>query len=209
MMFLFGNSAPQVRLVGPRVVLRPPLRRDAAAWMALRRESAEFLKPWEPTWPDDALTSAAFHRRRLQQLADWRAGSGYGFLIFRQDDGNLLGGITLSNVRRGVACSGSLGYWIGAPYARHGYMTEAVARILDFAFDRLKLHRVEAACLQHNEASRGLLLKCGFTQEGVAREYLKIDGRWQDHVTFAILRDDARPNAAASRSGVPGVARKK
>lgn len=209
MWFLLGSPQPRVRLTGPRVMLRPPLRRDAAAWTDLRRQSADFLRPWEPTWPGDALTSAAYHRRRLHLLADWRARSGYGFLIFGSDGGPLLGGITLSNVRRGVTCTGSLGYWIGAPHARHGYMTEAVACVLDFAFDQLNLNRVEAACLEYNEASRRLLLKCGFTQEGLARGYLKIDGRWQDHLTFAILRGDPRPKTCRSGSGVPGVAGKK
>lgn len=207
MWLLFGSPAPQVRLCGPTVMLRPPQRGDAPAWTALRRQSSDFLRPWEPTWPADALSAAAFHRRRLQLLADWRAQIGYGFLIFRREGGALLGGITLSNVRRGVTGSGSLGYWIGAPYARQGYMGEAVACVLDFAFDRLSLHRVEAACLTHNEASCGLLLKCGFTREGLARGYLKIDGQWQDHVTFAILRGDPRPRPEEFRSGVSRVAR--
>lgn len=193
MWYLFGNALPRIRLDGPRVVLRPPLRRDAPAWTSLRRQSADFLKPWEPAWPNDALTPSAFHRRRLQLLADWRARTGYGFLVFRRGDGALVGGITLSNVRRGVASTGSLGYWTGAPFARQGFMTEAVGCVLGFAFGQLGLHRVEAACLERNTASSGLLVKCGFAREGLARGYLKIDGRWQDHVTFAILRDDPRP----------------
>lgn len=202
MRVLFGGWMPKVRLHGPRVTLRPPQRRDAAAWVELRRRSRDFLKPWEPTWPGDALTSAAFHRRRLQLLSEWRSGTGYGFLIFRREDGILLGGITLSNVRRGVACSGSLGYWIGEPHCRKGYMAEAVGCVLEFAFGELDLNRVEAACLKRNDASRGLLRKCGFGEEGVARELLRIDGQWQDHLTFAILRRDPRP----AMSGVPRVA---
>ena len=98
-----------------------------------------------------------------------------------------------------MAATGSLGYWTGAPYARQGYMTEAVACVLDHAFGRLNLHRVEAACLPHNDASRGLLLKCGFKEEGLGRGYLKIDGRWRDHLLFAILRDDPRPGATDGR----------
>lgn len=191
----FRSAVSDTVMTGPRVLLRPPAARDAAAWMALRKVSQAFLQPWEPTWPPDGATAAAFHRRRIQAREEWRAETGYGFLIFDRGDGALLGGITLSNIRLGVARTGNLGYWIGAPQARRGYMTEAVGCILDYAFAPLKLHRVEAACLPNNEASRGLLLKCGFREEGMAREYLKINGRWCDHVTFGILAADPRPGA--------------
>lgn len=196
----FGKVAPRTRLVGPRILVRPPRRLDAAAWSALREASRDFLQPWEPSWTGDAASVPAFHRRRRQLLADWQARTGYGFLIFGREDGELLGGITLANVRRGVAGAGSLGYWIGEPHARRGYMTEAVSCLLDFAFGELGLNRVEAACLPDNAASRALLLKCGFVEEGVARQFLKINGRWQDHVTFAILRSDPRPGSAPDDS---------
>ncbi len=188
------NARPDRILTGQQVVLRPLLPQDAMAWVELRRLSRQFLQPWEPTWPQDGATAAAYHFRRRQAREEWRAQTGYSFLIFGRGaaEGRLLGGITLSNVRRGVARSGSLGYWIGAPHARQGYMTDAVDSILDYAFGRLELHRVEAACLPDNAASRRLLLKCGFQEEGRARGYLKIDGRWCDHITFAILRDDPR-----------------
>ncbi len=122
-----------------------------------------------------------------------RHDTGYAFLIFRHEDGRLVGGVSMSNIRRGVAQSASLGYWMGAPFARHGYMTEALEAVLDFGFNSLGLHRIEAACLPSNQASRGLLAKVGFREEGYAREYLRINGVWQDHVLFAILRTDARP----------------
>jgi len=189
---LFRNAVSGTVLTGPRVLLRPPATRDAAAWVATRRASESFLQPWEPTWPLDGATAAAFHRRRIQVKEEWRTQTGYGFLIFGREDGELLGGITLSKVRLGVARTGSLGYWVAAGHARKGYMTEAVRCILDYSFNSLKLHRVEAACLPDNEASRGLLLKCGFREEGLAREHLKINGRWRDHVTFGILQSDQR-----------------
>ncbi len=189
---LFRNAISSIVLKGPAILLRPPATRDAAAWVALRKSSEAFLQPWEPTWPPDSCTVAAFHRRRLQIRDEWRAETGYGFLIFRREDNELLGGITLSNVRLGVARTGSLGYWIGAPHAHKGYMSEAVRCLLDHSFGHLQLHRVEAACLPNNEASRGLLLKCGFREEGLAREYLKINGRWCDHATFGILKGDPR-----------------
>ena len=189
---LFRNAVSNTVLTGPRVLLRPPATRDAAAWAATRRASQTFLQPWEPTWPSDGATAAAFHRRRIQVKEECRAETGYGFLIFGREDGALLGGITLSNVRLGVTRAGSLGYWVSADYARNGYMTEAVRCVLDYSFNILKLHRVEAACLPNNDASRGLLLKCGFREEGLAREYLKINGRWCDHITFGILGTDPR-----------------
>jgi [ribosomal protein S5]-alanine N-acetyltransferase len=187
---LLAAAPPALRLTGDRVILRPPERGDWQAWSALRAESRRFLTPWEPSWSPDSLTRAAFRRRLMRYGADWRADQSYNFFLFRREDEELVGGIGLSNIRRGVAETGSLGYWIGESYARRGHMTGGLRLILGFAFQRLKLHRVEAACLPHNAPSRGLLLKCGFRQEGYAREYLCIDGRWQDHVLFALLRED-------------------
>lgn len=173
-----------------RVRLRPGRPRDWRAWARLRGQSRNFLAPWEPTWPSDALSRAAFRRRLQQYAAEMRDGQGYSFLIFRKSDRALVGGISISNVRRGVAQSASLGYWIGAPYARQGYMSEALTAVLDFGFTTLGLHRIEAACLPSNEASQGLLRKVGFHEEGYAREYLRIDGVWRDHVLFGVLRTD-------------------
>jgi [ribosomal protein S5]-alanine N-acetyltransferase len=187
---LLAAGPPMMRLVGERVMLRPPERGDWQEWSELRGESRRFLTPWEPSWSADSLSRSAFRRRLTQYGVDWRADQGYSFFLFRIEDGALVGGIGLSNVRRGVAETGSLGYWTGERYARQGYMAAGLKLTLEFAFRRLKLHRVEAACLPHNAPSRGLLLKSGFREEGYAREYLCIDGRWQDHVLFAILRDD-------------------
>jgi ribosomal-protein-alanine N-acetyltransferase len=91
-----------------------------------------------------------------------------------------------------VAETASLGYWVGEPFARRGHMTAALPLVLDFSFDRLRLHRVEAACLPTNVPSRTLLLHTGFSEEGYARRYLLIDGKWQDHLLFAMLREDWR-----------------
>ncbi len=179
-----------LRLERNRVYLRFPVQRDWRNWAALRAESRDFLAPWEPTWAYDALTRGAFRRRLKMYKAEMRQGVTYSFLIFRRIDDVLLGGITLSNLRRGVAQSATLGYWIGVPHGNQGYMTDSLAAILEFAFSRIGLHRVEAACLPANEASRRLLLRSGFREEGYAREYLRISGRWQDHQLYAILRDN-------------------
>jgi ribosomal-protein-alanine N-acetyltransferase len=189
---LLSGNASAVRLVGQKTVLRPPARSDEKHWIDVREESRDFLEFWEPTWPSDATTPAAFRRRLKKFSSDWRDGATYAFLIFTREDETLVGGITLSNVRRGVAQSGSIGYWMGKRFARNGYMAEAIQLTLEFSFDTLGLHRIEAACLPSNTPSRSLLLKSGFIQEGFARRYLRINGSWQDHVSFAILRTDPR-----------------
>jgi [ribosomal protein S5]-alanine N-acetyltransferase len=105
----------------------------------------------------------------------------------------LIGGLTLANVRRGCAQAGSLGYWMGAPFARQGHMTAAVNVVIPFAFGSMRLHRIEAACIPANVASVRLLEKTGFKREGFARQYLCIDGIWQDHLLYARLKDDPSP----------------
>ncbi len=180
------------RLEGRRVYLRPPRSRDWLGWADLREKSRAFLAPWEPTWPADALSRAAFRRRLRQTAGEWNDDSGYGFLVLCREDDAILGGVNLSNVRRGVAQAANLGYWIGEPHARQGYMSDALDAVFPFAFERLGLHRIEAACLPHNLASRRLLLKAGFREEGHARQYLRINGSWQDHALYALLRADVR-----------------
>lgn len=177
--------------------MRPPRFADWEAWAALRSESRAFLEPWEPAWPEDALSRAAFRQRLRRHAREGRAGTAYAFLIFRKTDDVLVGGITLSNVRRGVSRSCSVGYWIGARHARHGYMYDALTTQARHAFDTLGLHRIEAACVPDNMASRGLLRKAGFREEGRAREYLRIDGAWRDHLLFARLASDIVPDGAA------------
>ena len=185
-------SEPTSAIDGNGVMLRPPHPGDFAEWASLRETSRAFLTPWEPIWPTDDLTRAAFRRRLRRYAEDQRSDQAYTFFIYRKTDNALVGGLTLANVRRGVAQTGSLGYWIGAPHARRGYMTAAVKAIVPFAFVTLRLHRLEAACIPTNAASVGLLEKCGFTREGYAREYLCINGTWQDHLLYARLKDDPR-----------------
>ena len=186
-----SSPAPApTRIDGKLVYLRPPLPDEWAPWADLRRISRDHLVPWEPVWPTDALTEAAYQRRVRRLIAEWKADDGYSFHVFERDQGRLVGGIGLSQVRRGVAQMATLGYWIGSPFGRRGYTTEAVALLVRFAFDSLRLHRVEAACLPENLASRRVLEKSGFMREGYARAYLQIAGAWRDHLTFALLRED-------------------
>jgi [ribosomal protein S5]-alanine N-acetyltransferase len=177
-------------IAGDAVLLRAPQMADYTEWAALREASRDFLTPWEPTWPADDLTRAAFRRRIKRYGEDQRGDLAYPFFIFRKRDNVLVGGLTLANVRRGCAQAGSLGYWMGAPYARQGHMTAAVGAVIPFAFGTLRLHRIEAACIPGNIASIRLLERTGFRREGFARQYLCIDGVWQDHLLYARLRDD-------------------
>ncbi len=171
-----GSQDRGLRLRRDRIYLRYPVQSDWHEWSVLRADSQAFLAPWEPTWAHDALSRGAFRRRLRMYRAEMRQDVTHSFLIFRSADDALLGGVTLSNLRRGVAQTATLGYWIGAAHARHGYSTEALRAVLEYAFQHLGLHRLEAACLPHNEASRRLLLKCGFQDEGYAREYLRTVG---------------------------------
>jgi ribosomal-protein-alanine N-acetyltransferase len=173
-------------LDGEGVRLRAPRWRDYEAWSVLRGQSRAFLQPWEPTWPEGDLLRASFRRRLAAYSREIDSDGAYPFFIFRQSDNALVGGVTLSNVRRGVAQMATVGYWIGQPYAGKGHMTAAIRPVLTFAFGSLGLHRVEAACVPENEPSRRLLLKSGFQQEGLARAYLKINGNWRDHLLFGM-----------------------
>ena len=112
------------------------------------------------------------------------------FCCSARSDNALVGGITLTNIRRGVAQAGSLGYWVGAPFARQGYMTRGVSALAPVRLRRLRLHRVEAACIPTNQPSIRLLERTGFQREGYAREYLCINGMWQDHLLYARLHGD-------------------
>ena len=188
-MALLDWIAPEsgLRLEGEGVVLRPPRAGDYVAWSDLRRRSRAFLQPWEPAWPADDLSRSAFRRRLMAYQRDIDLGSGYAFLVFRAADQELVGGITLSNIRRGVSQMGTVGYWVGEPHARNGHTLAAVRAVCGFSLGRMGLHRLEAACLPENEPSRRLLLKAGFELEGRASAYLKINGDWRDHLLFGMV----------------------
>lgn len=186
-----GNSG----LRGGRVVLEEPRRAHYSAWAELRDASRAHLVPFEPQWSPDELTRHAFRRRLRRYRFDRRQGTGLPFFIFRASDGVLLGGVTLSNIRRGVTQAASVGYWVGQPFVRQGYTSEALCTVLRHAFLDLGLNRVEAACMPVNRASIGVLEKAGFRREGLARRYLRINGAFEDHLLFSRLRDDVSHDA--------------
>ncbi len=182
----------KVRVETDRMTLRLPQHSDFNAWTELRDDSAEFLVPWEPSRAPDHLSRRAFTNRVYWAARANSQGTAVPLILFRRTDNALLGAITLDNIRRGPVQAGTLGYWIGQPYARQGYMREAILGVVHYAFAELDLSRIEAACLPENAASRGVLEKTGFKYEGVAQSYLQINGRWRNHVLYANLRGDRR-----------------
>ncbi len=187
--------ARQFRIETERLTLRPPEMADFNTWAELRDQSRDYLEPWEPAWAANHLTRRAFLQRVSWAKRSIRDGSAFPLFLIRRQDRLLLGAITLDNVRRGPSQSAVLGYWTGEPYARQGYMREAISAVVHHAFTKLDLSRVEAACLPENIASRGVLEKSGFKYEGVAQSYLEINGRWRNHVLYAALRLDRRGRA--------------
>lgn len=194
---LFGRFLPGMAaaLGAERVYLRAPSIADFEAWATLRAVSRDHLQPWEPRWAEDALTRDGYRRRLawFERLRRQDLGEAY-FIYLRRNDA-LIGGVTLSNLRRGASQCGELGYWIGKPHIGQGYMTETLAVIIAHGFGSLKLHRLEAACVPENEPSQRVLRRAGFRAEGLLREYLKIDGVWRDHQLYARLATDTLPHS--------------
>ncbi len=182
----------KLRIETERLTLRPPEHGDFRQWTALRRDSRDFLTPWEPTWAPDHLSRKSFTNRVYWAQRAISQGNAMPLFLIRRADLRLVGAITLDNIRRGPAQAGTTGYWTGLEFARQGYMGEAIAAVVNYAFTELDLSRIEAGCLPENLPSRHLLEKSGYKYEGVAQSYLQIDGRWRNHVLFANLRHDRR-----------------
>jgi ribosomal-protein-alanine N-acetyltransferase len=182
----------KVRIETERLTLRQPAQSDFRSWASLREQSRAFLTPWEPVWAADHLSRKAFTNRVHWAQRSVTSGTAMPLFLERREDGALIGAITLDNIRRGPSQAGTLGYWTGEPFARNGYMREAILAIVHYAFVQLDLSRIEAACLPENKPSRGVLERCTFKYEGVAQSYLQIGGRWRTHVLYAALRSDRR-----------------
>ena len=187
MFFGLFREKPLVIASGQLVELRYPHRTNYGEWAKLRADSADFLEPWEPSWTSDELSKAAYKARLHRARTELENGTGHVFFIFDKSIGKLVGGISLGNIRYGMARSGQIGYWMGEAYAGKGLMQDAVKALISFGFDRLNLHRLEAACIPSNDRSVAVLEKTGFTREGLLKSYLKINGKWQDHLLFAII----------------------
>lgn len=190
MLGLSSFVQPGPVLVGRKVTLRLPRPKDHAEWAKLRGESRAFLEPWEPRWARDELQHSAWRHRLRRYRSDFSNGTGVSFFIFESGSGQLAGGITVGNIRHGVAQSASIGYWMGERFAGRGLMAEALELVVDHCFRTLRLHRLEAACIPDNNRSVRVLEKAGFRREGLLRSYLKINGIWQDHYLYALVAEE-------------------
>ena len=185
-----SRTQEEFRIDGQRTYLRHPVVGDHAEWSKLRAASRSFLEPWEPRWPEDDLTRTAFKYRIRRYDADREAGLALPLFVCHKTSGRIVGGVTLGSIRRGAAECCSLGYWMGEQHAGKGMMSDALGGLLPHVFDRMQLHRIEAACIPDNERSQRLLEKVGFRREGYLNGYLKINGAWRDHLLYALIAED-------------------
>src|SRR3954451_5732414 len=187
------------RLFSGPVELHPLRRRDAAEWSRLRLANENWLTPWEPTssvpWSSRHAPAAD---RVMRRMGARRARLGLTVPFAIRVDGRLAGQVTLDNIVRGAMRSAHLGYWIDRAVAGRGLATIAVALVCDHAFGETGLHRLQADIRPENVRSQRLVERLGFRQEGMLRRYLDIDGDWRDHLTYALLAEDA-PGAVVAR----------
>jgi [ribosomal protein S5]-alanine N-acetyltransferase len=165
-------------------VIRPLVPADAVELAALYRANREFLAPFEPRRAPEFYTAAGQRRRLEQAGAD---GEGWRFAILDGDE--IAGTITLTDVIRGAVQLANVGYFVDRQRNGRGLASSAVADVVDFAFGRAELHRVEAGTLLDNVASQRVLQKNGFEQFGLARRLVLIDGAWRDHALFERVAD--------------------
>jgi [ribosomal protein S5]-alanine N-acetyltransferase len=180
-------------LQGPRVMLRPLRTQDFDAWHDVRRRSREWLETWEPLpepgSPDPAVDPDAFRARCGAWDRQRQFDSAYGFGTFLLD-GTLIGEVSLGSVLRGPFQSCFIGYWVDERYAGCGYTPDAVAIVMRYGFEELGLHRMEAAIVPRNSKSRRVAAKLGLRDEGTATRFLQIQGTWEDHVRYALTREE-------------------
>lgn len=186
------HTPPTTTLLhGARVYLRRPRRRDAAAFIAAALASRRLHGRW--VQPPATAEAYAYYAGRFghRRVADERR-QHIGLLVFRRDDDALVGAFTIGDIVRGALSGAYLGYFAFAPHAGRGYMTEAMELVLRHAFVDLGLHRLEANVQPANLRSLALAERAGFVREGYSRRYLRIAGRWRDHVRCALLAEDWR-----------------
>jgi ribosomal-protein-alanine N-acetyltransferase len=186
------DPASVARLYGRRVLLRPLTPLDFPAWSEVRIRNEEWLLVWEPRrqpgHPDVARDREAFAVRCHARERERQLGTGYGFGIFV--DQQLVGEINLNAVQRGPFQNAYVGYWIDQAKAGKSYVPEAVVVLTRFAFEELRLHRLQIAIIPRNARSRRVMAKLGYREEGVALRYLEINGVWEDHCRYAITVEE-------------------
>ncbi len=190
--FGFLSKKPDIAdIVGENHYMRLPRYSDYPKWYKLRSQSRAFLQPWEPEWGRDDLTEGAFRARVVRNEQEYSSGIAVPLLIFDRKEDNLLGGLTIGHIKRGASQSCMIGYWMGQNHAGQGHMRAALGLTVHHIFNRLSLHRIEAACIADNQISIRLLEGAGFQREGEMRGFLKINGVWRNHLLYALLAGDA------------------
>ncbi len=186
-------------LRGRRVLLRPLVLGDFDAWREVRQRNRNWLLKWEPKpppgQPDDTESKPAFNARCGAREREWQLGTGYGFGIFVDAGAGagqwaLAGEINLSGVQRGPFQNTYVGYWIDEAQAGNGYVPESLVTVARFAFEDLRLHRLQVAIIPRNRASRRVVEKLDLRDEGVAVRYLAINGTWEDHIRYALTAEE-------------------
>lgn len=179
-------------LFGRRVTLRPLESGDYRSWREVRRRNADWLLPWEPARlagaPDVVEDPSAFAARCSARQRERQLGTAFAFGLFVE--GRLVGEMNLSSVQRGAFQSAYVGYWVDQACAGRGYVPEALVVLASFAFEDLRLHRIQVAIIPRNERSRRVVEKLGFRFEGVAQRYLEINGVWEDHARYAMTSEE-------------------
>ncbi|WP_159621297.1 GNAT family N-acetyltransferase [Ruania rhizosphaerae] len=189
----------ELELVARELRLRPLRRGDRRAWEALRRRNAAWLAPWEATSPEPATYRPTFRQYVRDQARAAKEGSGYAFVM--EYRGEIVGQVTIAGVVRGSLQAATIGYWISEHVAGRGITPMAVAMAADFCWFRLGLHRVEINVRPENAASLRVVAKLGFREEGLRPGYLHIQGRWADHRSFALNRDEIGEGLVARLRG--------
>jgi [ribosomal protein S5]-alanine N-acetyltransferase len=187
-----------LRLYGKRIMLRPLGPPDFPAWSSVRLQNEDWLLMWEPrrlpAAPDPARDRSAFASRCTTRDRERLNGQSYAFGLFTA--GLLIGEVNLNNINRGPLQCGTIGYWIARQHAGKGYVPEGVVVLLRFAFEELRLHRLEICIVPRNTPSRRVVEKLQIRDEGTATRYLEIDGVWEDHVRFGITAEEWAERAA-------------
>jgi [ribosomal protein S5]-alanine N-acetyltransferase len=185
------NQLPTFELETPRLQVRLAEERDVPAILDFYRSNRERLRPFDPERPDYFYTESFWQRQVGQNLEDFASGRALRLFLFHRDSPRAtIGNIGFSNFVRGIGQYCTVGYSIDGAHEGRGLMSEALRSAIEFVFHSLNLHRVEANYMPHNRRSGELLRRLGFAVEGYSRDYLRINGRWEDHVRAALINPD-------------------
>ena len=193
---LFSKTKPII--LSERLIIRLPVIADYENWVILRKKSENFLNQWEPEKDFNYYSKNLFVKRVKWAKKNFDLKLVLHFFLFMRSNYQLVGGITLDNIRYGPFQSATLGYWLGEEFSKKGIMTEGLNSLITYANKTMGISRIEAATLPNNLASRRLLENCNFKYEGVGQYYLQIKGKWQHHILYANIFDTRKSRSKIS-----------